>query len=159
MIKYSSLIFVMVVLFAACVDEPQKQEEGMQEEELLSTDLVNVPHTAKGVDTAALSELPTMDFVDTFFNFGLMTEGERAVHSFQFANNGNNPLIITHAKGSCGCTVADYPSQPIPPGGKAEIQVMFDSEGKSGYQEKSVIITTNTAKNLHTLIIRAEVKE
>lgn len=154
--KYLSLLFVTVFLFAACGNE-QKQET-QEDEGLLSTDLVNVPHSAKGVDTLAMNQLPTMDFVDTFYNFGLMSEGEKAVHSFEFTNNGSTPLIIVHAKGSCGCTVADYPSKPTPPGGKASIQVMFDSQGKSGYQEKSVVITTNTARNLHTLSVKAEVQ-
>lgn len=157
MSKYLFL-FVTVMMFAACGDEPQKQDV-QEEDNLLSTDLVNVPQSANGIDSSAMDQLPTMDFVDTFYSFGLMTQGEKAVHSFEFTNNGNTPLIITHAKGSCGCTVADYPSKPTPPGGKAEIQVMFDSDGKTGYQEKSVVITTNTAKNLHVLLIKAEVKQ
>lgn len=159
MSKYLFL-FVTIVVLVACGDNAQKQEsEAQEEKELLSTDLVNVPHTAKGVDTVAMNELPTMDFADTVYDFGIMSAGEQAVHDFEFTNNGNTPLIIAHAKGSCGCTVADYPSKPTEPGGKAVIKVMFDSEGKTGYQEKSVVITTNTAKNLHTLSIKAEVKE
>lgn len=157
MSKYITLIFVTSFLLLACEEEKPQAKDDFAEQELLSTDLVNNPNSAQGVDTAAMNQLPTMDFVDTFFNFGLMTDGERAVHSFKFINNGNSPLIIAHAKGSCGCTVADYPSKPIEPNGEAEIKVMFDSKGKSGYQEKTVTITTNTAQNLHWLTVRAEV--
>ena len=49
-------------------------------------------------------------------------------------NIGKNPLIINHAKGSCGCTVPEWPREPIIAGGEGEIRVKFNSKGKQGEQ-------------------------
>ena len=59
-------------------------------------------------------------------------------------NTGDEPLIITIAKGSCGCTVPSWPKEPIAPGTTGEFVVRFDSKGKAGFQAKRVTITANT---------------
>ena len=153
------LLFVLAIatIFAACGDT-KKQEDKKANGELLSTDLVNNPYSAEGVDTNAMSELPTMDFTDTVHNFGNITEGEIAVYGFEFKNNGKTPLIISTAKGSCGCTVADFPKDPIPPGGTGTINAQFNSGNREGHQEKSVSVTTNTKQSVHMLHIKADVQ-
>ena len=52
--------------------------------------------------------------------------------------------MISSAKGSCGCTVPDWPRKPIAPGESAEIRVVFNSEGKNGKQHKKVSVIANT---------------
>lgn len=132
-------------------------EETRQDDSLLSTDLVNNPMSATGLDTAALSELPTMDFKDTMRDLGTLKEGEVASYDFEFTNNGRKPLIVSKATGSCGCTVAAYPLEPLPPGKTAAIKVNFNSEGKAGHQEKTVTVMSNAVKGVQNLHIKAEV--
>ena len=59
-----------------------------------------------------------------------ITEGEKISFAYQFTNVGNAELVIRAANGSCGCTVPEFPKDPIPAGGKGIINVTFDSNGK-----------------------------
>ena len=66
-------------------------------------------------------------------------------------------LIIIDAVGSCGCTVADKPKEPIKPGSSAPIKVSFDSTGKSGQQSKTVTLTTNTELGKENFTIKGNI--
>lgn len=151
------LLSTLVMVLAACGDNVQK-EQPQSKDGLLSTDLVSNPRSAKGLDTAAYNELPTMDFEDSVHDFGLLSEGMKATYGFEFVNNGKTPLIVSAAKGSCGCAVAEYPHDPIAPGASGIIQIVFDTYGKTGHQEKSIAITTNSKRGVHMLYIKADVK-
>jgi hypothetical protein len=85
-----------------------------------------------------------MEFDETTFNFGTISQGEVAKHTFFFKNTGKSPLIIASAQGSCGCTIPIWPKDPIQPGQEGKIEVSFNSEFKSGPQEKMVTILANT---------------
>lgn len=123
----------------------------------LSTDVVNNPASASGsVENVAL---PAFSFVTEKHNFGTITEGEKVEYAFKFKNSGNANLIISSAAGSCGCTVPEWPKEPIAPGQEAVINVVFNSEGKSGKQHKTVTITANTTPNTKVLEITGEVIE
>jgi hypothetical protein len=63
---------------------------------------------------------------------------------FTITNTGTEPLIITGARGSCGCTVPTYPQEPIAPGQTAVIKVTYDTK-RPGPFTKSVTITSNAA--------------
>jgi hypothetical protein len=91
---------------------------------------------------------PTMKFDEMDYNFGTIKQGESVTHIFKFKNDGKEPLIINTAVGSCGCTVPEYPKEPIRPGGSDEIKVTFNSTGKSGPQDKTVTITYDTDKTI-----------
>lgn len=85
-----------------------------------------------------------MTFEQETFDFGIINAGEKVRYTFKFTNTGTEDLVLTNAKGSCGCTVPRWPKDPIPPGGTGEIEVTFDSKGKSGQQSKRVTIMANT---------------
>ncbi|MCB0482959.1 MAG: DUF1573 domain-containing protein, partial [Flavobacteriales bacterium] len=93
-------------------------------EETVSTDLITNPNTADGVDPSAVMAKITFD--KDVHDFGKITQGEMVETSFAFTNTGEADLIISSAKGSCGCTVPEWPKEPIPPGGKGEIRVVFN---------------------------------
>ena len=59
-----------------------------------------------------------MNFDRDEWDFGEINQGDVVEHSFEFTNTGKDPLIISNAKGSCGCTVPEWPRAPIPPGQK-----------------------------------------
>lgn len=91
---------------------------------------------------------PTMKFEELDHNFGTIKQGESVTYIFKFKNDGKEPLIINTAVGSCGCTVPEYPKEPIRPNGAGEIKVTFNSTGKSGPQDKTVTITYDTDKTV-----------
>ncbi|MGB3545807.1 MAG: DUF1573 domain-containing protein, partial [Saprospiraceae bacterium] len=70
--------------------------------------------------------------------------GEMVRHTYSFTNTGSEPLIVSDAKGSCGCTVPSKPTEAIAPGGKGEIVVEFNSKAKKGQRNQKVTLTANT---------------
>ncbi len=92
--------------------------------------------------------ITSVQFEETTYNFGTVKDGDKVKHVYKFKNTGKAPLIISDAKGSCGCTVPDWPREPIAPGKMGEIKVEFDSKNKGteegSNQSKRVTITANT---------------
>ncbi|MBK9254367.1 MAG: DUF1573 domain-containing protein [Saprospiraceae bacterium] len=92
--------------------------------------------------------LTAIKFDNDTYDWGKVMDGESVTHIFKFTNTGKEPLIINNAKGSCGCTVPEWPKEPIAPGKTGEIKVVFDSKGKGAVggkdDSKRVTITANT---------------
>ncbi len=118
----------------------------------------NIPGT--NINNAQVPSGPatTIKYENEKYNFGVVDEGEIVKHVYKFTNTGSEPLIISNAKGSCGCTVPTWPKEPIPPGGAGEIKVEFNSKGKPGPQSKRVTVTANTNPTETYLEILGEVK-
>jgi len=75
-------------------------------------------------------------------DYGTVENGGNGTCTFEFTNKGNAPLIISNAKGSCGCTVPSWPKEPLAPGKTAKITVKYDTK-RPGAINKSVTITSN----------------
>ena len=125
----------------------------------------NAANTAANAVNAANPATPavptgpttTMTLAENEFDFGTIDEGEKVSHVYKFTNTGEEPLIISNAKGSCGCTVPKWPKDPIAPGEKGEILVEFNSKNKKGKQSKRVTITANTNPTQSFLTIKGDV--
>lgn len=83
--------------------------------------------------------------------FGEVKEGAVIKHDFAFVNTGKTPLLITKARSTCGCTVPDYPEEPIAPGEGGIVSVAFDTKNKYGRQRKPVTIIANTYPAMTTI--------
>ena len=90
-------------------------------------------------------------------DFGTINEGDVVETIFYFTNTGKSELIISSAKGNCGCTVPEWPKEPILPGEKGEIKVKFNSDRKPNKQQKQVTLVTNTNEGTEILVIKAQV--
>jgi hypothetical protein len=99
---------------------------------------------------------PAMKFESTEVDYGEIMQDSEPLRIFKFTNTGNEPLIITNAKGSCGCTVPSYPKDPILPGETGTIEVRYDTK-RIGPFQKTVTLTTNEATSTHTLKIKGKV--
>lgn len=84
------------------------------------------------------------EFKETAWDFGTIVEGESVEHTFKFKNVGKGDLIISNCSASCGCTIPQWPKEPIAPGEEESIKVVFNSAGKSGAQTKDITILANT---------------
>lgn len=93
-----------------------------------------------------------IEFEKEVHDYGTIKNGADGTCSFDFKNTGNQPLIISNAKGSCGCTVPSWPKEPINPGQTATITVKYDTK-RTGAINKSVTITSN-AVNEPTKVLR-----
>lgn len=102
---------------------------------------------------------PVITFTEKIFDFGQIASGEVVEHVFTFTNTGNAPLIISNAKGSCGCTVPSYARETaIAPGESSDMTVRFNSRGKSGIQSKTVTIYSNAQNSPEVIRIKAAIQ-
>lgn len=86
----------------------------------------------------------SIKFTKDVFEFGKIKQGDNVSYAFMFKNTGNLPLIISNATATCGCTVPNWPKEPIKPGAIGKIDVVFNSTGKKGLQDKIITVTANT---------------
>lgn len=94
---------------------------------------------------APVTDSTTVQILDSAYDFGKATEGEKIAFSFRFRNTGTKPLVILNAAASCGCTKPDWPHEPIPPGGMASVKAEFNTEGRPGPAYKTIRITSNAS--------------
>ena len=98
----------------------------------------------------------SIEWINTEHNFGRIKQNIPVTAAFEFKNSSMVPLVIISVEPQCGCTVADYPKEPVTFGGKGVVSVSFDARN-SGYFQKSIIVTTNSEQGSTTLIIKGEV--
>lgn len=105
-------------------------------------------------------KLPKFEFAEDIKNvdFGSIKEGAQVEHTFKFKNAGDFPLIINNVSASCGCTIPEWPRQPIGPGDEGAILVRFNSKGKQGQQFKTVTIYANTNPATTDIQFKADVE-
>ena len=120
----------------------------------LSTDLVTSPKSA----TETSDKQAVIKFDKEEHDFGTLLQGEVVSYSFHFTNTGNVPLIISEVGSSCGCTVGDYPREPINPGKSGAIKVTYDSSGHHGFQSRVLTVMSNTQPAKTTLRIKGKVQ-
>ncbi|MBA3681495.1 MAG: DUF1573 domain-containing protein [Bacteroidetes bacterium] len=140
------LIAAFIVSFCACTN---KQDDGT-----VGSDVVNNTASANGKTDA---DMPEIKFEEEEFDFGKITQGEIVSHAFTFKNIGGKNLIISGASGSCGCTVPQWPKEPIKAGETNKINVVFNSEGKSGLQDKTITVITNCEPATRVIRIKTEI--
>lgn len=105
---------------------------------------------ATAADSAAAARLV---FAEPEYLFGEVDEGTVVRHRFSFTNTGQAPLLITDARSTCGCTVPNYPKEPVAPGASGEVEVVFNTAHKYGRQRKPVTIMANTIPAMTTIYV------
>jgi hypothetical protein len=99
---------------------------------------------------------PVMTLEKNEVDYGTIAQGSDPFRIFKFKNTGKSPLVIQNAQGSCGCTLPEYPKQPIMPGEGAEIKVRYDTN-RMGDFTKTVTLTTNEPTPTRILTIKGKV--
>jgi Protein of unknown function (DUF1573) len=113
----------------------------------------------KKVQDEAMKSTTTVQLIDSVYNFGTITAGEKVEFSYRFKNTGTNPLVIFEAHASCGCTVPEKPEKPILPGETGFLKVVFNSSGKKGHNEKEINVSSNVTPGFPILKLVGEIKE
>lgn len=158
------LAFALIVGISACGSEGGQSAEGAAAdaaaEQPVQPANAQEPAAPAAAPTAeATGPLTTIEFDNIEHDFGTITQGDVVDHVFKFTNTGDEPLVIKNAKGSCGCTVPQWPKEPIAPGEGGEIKVEFKSAGKSGIQSKKVTIDANVPGGKTFLTIKSNVEK
>jgi len=117
--------------------------------------VVNIPNSASG--NTHPDQLPVIEFNTLEHDFGKVIQGEVVTYAFKFKNSGKSDLVIANISAACGCTAGKYPRSPVRPGEEAVIEVSFDSDGKQGFQNKTLAVAANTQPANTVLTIKAMV--
>jgi len=125
-------IIYTTILLLALVSCDQKSRETKN----LNTSAIETDQTS--------NKEPIISFDKKTWDFGTITDGEVVEHTFRFKNTGTSDLVISSASASCGCTIPNWPKEPIAPGEKGEIKVEFNSNGKKDMVTKDITILANT---------------
>lgn len=132
--------FIMVALLASGVVAQQTAEQNAAEKQ--ETEVVDGP---------------VMNLESMTVDYGEIEQGSDPLRTVAFTNTGNEPLLITNARGSCGCTVPTWPREPIPPGESAEIEIRYDTK-RLGAINKTVKLTVNDAQGTYVLRVKGNIK-
>lgn len=136
-----SLLLVATIGFTACGNEDNKSAAA-----------------GSSVQNAGTEKLTAIEWETTTKDYGTIQEGQKLEVSFTFKNVGNENLVIKSVSPSCGCTAAEPPAKPIPPGGTGEIKASFDSKGRMGENHKDLYVEANTeGTKTHRLVFDVKV--
>lgn len=163
-IKKLSLIFTLATAcFWACKNDKSGNAESVQEIPLplagagQNSSIVRNPVSAdQPLDTAKMARIV---FEQPDFDFGQANEGDVVEHAYKFKNTGAVPLLISNARASCGCTVPEWPKDPIPPGGTGEITAKFNTADRGGDQKKVITVTANSWPQEKEVVLHGFVKK
>ena len=148
MINRVGILIAVILVFSACELTDKRKND-------VDASIINVPVSAYGNSDEAI---PAIDFENLDFDFGQISQGEKVTYTYRFKNTGNSDLIIAKVEGSCGCTVMQgWPKHPIKPGGNGKIDVIFDSAGRRGKQNKSISVVANTVPSTTVLKLVGEI--
>lgn len=94
---------------------------------------------------------PKIEFKEETINYGEVEKGkDDGIRIFEFTNTGDQPLNIINAKSSCGCTVPEWPKEPIAPGGKGQIKVQYNMN--PGPISKTITIESNAVNKPNGMV-------
>ncbi len=148
----AGLSMALMLTFTACrITDHSEEDPGA-----ISTTDLNMP--ASGYKDVDPSRMPMLTFDSTSLSMGRIAEGVQVEKVYGFENTGKTDLVLTDVRASCGCTVAKgWPRMPVPPGGRGQITVAFNSEGRPGMQHKTITVVANTDPPTSVLTLNGEV--
>lgn len=144
---FPKIIYYIIILLYACSNDSQHG---------VINDLVQNPLTTVD-DNIDKVLMPKIQLDKDSFDFGEILQNESITIEFVLKNIGEAALLIRSAKGSCGCTVADWPKEVVRVGEESVIRVTFNSRGKQGHQRQEVTLITNAIPSVKVLTITGTV--
>lgn len=147
MLKRASAIVVTLLFLAACqTTVPSSPEKNTTE-----------ATSAEPQSSSQPVAVGQIKFEKEEHDFGKIKEGEKVQYRFKFKNVGSAPIRITDVKPSCGCTSPEWTKDVVPPGGEGYVEVIFDSQGRQGTQNKSVTVLAEADPPTYILRFTGEV--
>lgn len=138
MTRIISIIGLCFWLFLSCSEQKSTHNEDSQDSEVLKE--------------------TSIEFTQTSVNFGRLTQGEVVSHTFLFKNTGKHNLKISSVDVACGCTASYYTKDIVKPGETGQVEVRFDTKGRSGNQSLSIQVFSNTIPAQTVLHFFAEIE-
>ena len=102
---------------------------------------------------------PKIQFVSLVHDYGTIEKGADGKCEFTFTNTGNEALILSNVRASCGCTTPSWTQKPVMPGQQGTIDVKYNTNNVGGFT-KSITVTSNAVNNPRVqLKIKGNVKK
>lgn len=101
---------------------------------------------------------PNIKFSKLDFNFGIVNKGQVISRYITFKNDGKRDLVISNVKSSCGCTIANWPKNPIAPNNSDSLLLELNTSSLNGKIMKTVTIISNSNPNTKVITINAQIK-
>lgn len=101
---------------------------------------------------------PVMTFESMIVDYGDIEQDSEPLRILKFTNTGTEPLVVSNARGSCGCTVPTWPKQPVMPGESSQLEIRYDTKRLGGIN-KTVTITTNEGGEAHVIKVVGKIHE
>jgi hypothetical protein len=84
--------------------------------------------------------------------FNSKPEDKEVVAKYKFTNTGAKTVKIENVRTSCGCTTTALNKTDYAPGESGEIAAKFTFSGRTGRQEKTIIVTTSAVPEKPTML-------
>lgn len=153
---FVSTVALAAFMFSCNSDAPATDEADVVETTVVDP-AVETSTEMTPVTTEMVTEVTSIKLDRMEHDFGKIPDTAPVETSFVITNTGDKPLLITNAQGSCGCTVPEYPKEPIAPGESRDMKVSFNPNGKEGVNNKTVTITANTEPATTIINIKSDV--
>ena len=157
------ILFFAVLVFIgtsinAQADKPTMKKEAKAVEVTPAVEPVMTTSTPPTFKMAGEGEKSNakMTFESMAVDYGTVAQNSEPLRLIKFTNTGSDPLVIKNARGSCGCTVPNWPKDPILPGQSSSIEVRYDTN-RIGKINKSITITTNEGDEPHIIQVLGEI--
>ncbi len=151
-------VVALLALTTACKKENTTESNSTADTISVKQPDATISNGAADVQVPVDGKYPVISFDNEVHDFGTIQQGDKPTYDFAFKNTGEADLTIISARGSCGCTVPEYPKTPIKAGESGNIKVSFDSKGKQGETSKTVTLTCNTKEGNKILTIKANIE-
>jgi hypothetical protein len=116
--------------------------------------LVNL---AAQTDSIAAKNKPEIKFEKTEIDLGIIPQGVPKTFEFEFTNTGHDALVLSNVQPTCGCTIAEWPKEPIQKGKKGIVKGTYNAAG-SGLITKSITVFSNAKTSTVSLTFKATVQ-
>ena len=124
---------------------------------LLSLGIFVLGNVAAQTDSIANKNKPEIKFEKTEIDLGIIPQGVPKTFEFVFTNTGNEPLVLSNVQPTCGCTIADWPKEPILKGKKGIVKGTYNAAG-TGLITKSITVHSNAKTPMLSLTFKATVQ-
>ena len=106
--------------------------------------------------TVSFAQNGVAAFAKETHDFGKIEQGKPVTFVFTFKNTGTEPVVITDAQASCGCTKPSFAKEPVAPGQSGQVSATFNAAGMGPFT-KTVTVTSNAKTSMVYLTLKGEV--
>lgn len=151
-----NFLFLLLVCVSFSLNAQDKKSVPTQKAVEVTKDVATEMKKTETPEFVVSKSKAKMEFETLDVEYGTIEYDSDPLRKVKFTNTGTEPLVIENARGSCGCTVPEWPKTPIAPGESATIDVRYDTK-RVGKISKSITITTNEESGTHRLQVIGEV--